>query len=89
MLLRAVALDGTDLDVLREWRTLPELKHILVQRLAIVDSVGLDAFFGTYSYCIAVESPSLVSFFLFFLSVVLQCIGRLFRRRHSSSHGLQ
>ena len=68
MLLRAVALDGTDLDVLREWRTLPELKHILVQRLATVDSVGLDAFFGTYSYCIAVESPSLVSFFLFFLS---------------------
>eukprot|EP01043_Picozoa_sp_COSAG02_P016056 COSAG02_NODE_699_length_18369_cov_9.690203_12_plen_1083_part_00 len=48
MLLRALALDGSDLDVLREWHTFPELKLILMQRFAVVDSVGLDAFFGKF-----------------------------------------
>ena len=46
MLLRAVALDGIDVDVLSEWHTFAELKRILTQRLAVVDPVGLDAFFG-------------------------------------------
>jgi hypothetical protein len=48
MLLRALALDGSDLDVLREWHTFPELKLIFMQRFAVVDSVGLDAFFGKF-----------------------------------------
>ena len=48
MLLRALALDGTDLDLLQEWHTLPELKQILMLRFAVVDSVGLDAFFGKF-----------------------------------------
>lgn len=46
MLLRALARDGADVDVLSQWLSFPELKHILIQRLAVVDPVGLDAFFG-------------------------------------------
>eukprot|EP01043_Picozoa_sp_COSAG02_P008568 COSAG02_NODE_276_length_26189_cov_810.678191_13_plen_1077_part_00 len=49
ILMRALALDGSDLDVLREWHTFPELKLILMQRFAVVDSVGLDAFFGKFA----------------------------------------